>query len=106
VAGLRPRKGWVVAAAVCGAMEALTRALAVELAPIRVNLVCAGIVRTELWGNMPESERNALFDQAGQRLPVGRVGEADDLAETYLYLMREHFSTGAMIVVDGGGVLV
>ena len=39
-------------------------------------------------------------------LPVGRVGEADDLAETYLYLMRERFSTGTMIVVDGGGVLV
>jgi len=61
---------------------------------------------TELWGNMPESERNALFDQVGKRLPVGRVGEADDLAETYLYLMYERFSTGAMIVVDGGGILV
>jgi len=55
---------------------------------------------------MPESERNALFDQVGKRLPVGRVGEADDLAETYLYLMYERFSTGAMIVVDGGGILV
>jgi NAD(P)-dependent dehydrogenase (short-subunit alcohol dehydrogenase family) len=80
--------------------------IAVELAPVRVNLVCAGFVRTELWGNMPESDRNALFEKVGQMLPVGRVGEADDLAETYLYLMRERFSTGAMIVVDGGGVLV
>ena len=53
-----------------------------------------------------ESERNALFEKVGQMLPVGRVGEADDLAETYLYLMRERFSTGAMIVVDGGGVLI
>ena len=104
--GLRPQKGWAVAAGVCGALEALTRALAVELAPVRVNLVCAGFVRTELWGNMPESERNALFEKAGQMLPVGRIGEADDLAETYLYLMRERFSTGAMILVDGGGVLV
>jgi NAD(P)-dependent dehydrogenase (short-subunit alcohol dehydrogenase family) len=106
VIGLRPQKGWVVAAGICGAMEALTRALAIELAPVRVNLVCAGFVRTELWGNMPESQRNALFEMTGQLLPVGRVGEADDLAETYLYLMRERFSTGAMIVVDGGGVLV
>jgi NAD(P)-dependent dehydrogenase (short-subunit alcohol dehydrogenase family) len=55
---------------------------------------------------MPEAERNELFEKAGELLPVGRVGEADDLAETYLYLMRERFSTGAMIVVDGGGVLV
>lgn len=53
-------------------------------------------------GNMPESERNTV----GQMLPVGRVGEADDLAETYLYLRREGFSTGTMVVVDGGGVLV
>jgi NAD(P)-dependent dehydrogenase (short-subunit alcohol dehydrogenase family) len=106
VIGLRPQKGWVVAAGICGALEALTRALAIELAPVRVNLVCAGFVRTELWGNMPESERTGLFEQVGQTLPVGRVGEADDLAETYLYLMRERFSTGAMVVVDGGGVLV
>jgi NAD(P)-dependent dehydrogenase (short-subunit alcohol dehydrogenase family) len=55
---------------------------------------------------MPESERNALFEKTGQMLPAGRVGEADDLAETYLYLMRKRFSTGAIIVVDGGGVLV
>ena len=106
VIGLRPEKGWVVAAGICGALESLTRALAVELAPVRINLVCAGFVRTELWGNMPEFERNALFEKVGQMLPVGRVGEADDLAETYLYLMRERFSTGAMIVVDGGGVLI
>lgn len=106
VIGLRPQKGWVVAAGICGAVEALTRALAVELAPVRVNLVCAGFVRTELCGNMPESERNGLFEKAAQMLPVGRVGEPEDLAETYLYLMREGFSTGSMIVVDGGGVLV
>jgi len=106
IVGLRPQKGWVVAAAITGAVEAATRALAVELAPIRVNLVCAGIVRTELWRNMSEQERNELFKTAGQMLPVGRIGEPEDLAEAYLYLMRERFSTGAMIVVDGGGILV
>jgi NAD(P)-dependent dehydrogenase (short-subunit alcohol dehydrogenase family) len=106
IVGLRPQKGWVVAAAITGAVEAVTRALAVELAPIRVNLVCAGIVRTDLWRNMPEEERNELFETAGRMLPVGRIGEPEDLAEAYLYLMRERFSTGAMIVVDGGGTLV
>ena len=106
IIGVRPQKGWVVAAAITGAVEAVSRALAVELAPIRVNLVCAGIVRTNLWQDMPEQQRNELFEKVGQTLPVGRVGEAEDLAETYLYLMRERFSTGAMIVVDGGGVLV
>jgi NAD(P)-dependent dehydrogenase (short-subunit alcohol dehydrogenase family) len=73
IAGRRPRKGGTVGAAICGAVEALTRALAVELAPIRVNAVCPGPVRTEMW----------------MGLPVGRVGEAHDLAHAYLYLMRE-----------------
>jgi NAD(P)-dependent dehydrogenase (short-subunit alcohol dehydrogenase family) len=54
---------------------------------------------------MTEPDRNGLFEKAGQGLPVGRVGEPEDLAETYLYLMREGFSTGAMIVVDGGSAL-
>jgi NAD(P)-dependent dehydrogenase (short-subunit alcohol dehydrogenase family) len=106
IIGLRPQKGWVIAAGICGAVEAVTRALAIELAPVRVNLVCAGIVRTELWRNMSEPDRNGLFEKAGQTLPVGRVGEPEDLAETYLYLMRERFSPGAMIVVDGGSTLV
>jgi NAD(P)-dependent dehydrogenase (short-subunit alcohol dehydrogenase family) len=104
--GLRPQKGWVIAAGICGAIEAVTRALAVELAPVRVNLVSAGIVRTELWRNMIESDRNRLFEKAGQALPVGRVGEPEDLAQTYLYLMRERFSTGAVIVIDGGSTLI
>jgi NAD(P)-dependent dehydrogenase (short-subunit alcohol dehydrogenase family) len=106
IAGLRPRKGWTVAASICGAMEALTRALAVELAPIRVNAVCPGTVRTELWSGMAESARETMYRDAAQRLPVGRVGETDDLAETYIYLMREGFSTGQVLVVDGGAVLV
>jgi NAD(P)-dependent dehydrogenase (short-subunit alcohol dehydrogenase family) len=106
IVGLRPQKGWVIAAAIAGAVEAVTRALAIELAPVRVNIVCAGIVKTELWLSMTETERNTLFESAGQSLPVGRVGEPEDIAEAYLYFMRERFSTGAMIVVDGGGILV
>ena len=106
VAGRRPRKGWTLAASVCGAMEGLTRALAVELAPIRVNAVCPGLVKTELWDGMAAADREAMYRSAGERLPVGRAGEPDDLAEAYLYLMRGGFSTGQVIVVDGGGVLV
>ena len=47
-----------------------------------------------------------MYRDIGQKLPVGRVGEADDLAQAYLYLMREGYSTGQVIVVDGGAVLV
>jgi NAD(P)-dependent dehydrogenase (short-subunit alcohol dehydrogenase family) len=106
VAGARPHKGWSVAASICSAMDGLTRALAVELAPIRVNAVSPGVVRSPLWGAMNEQEREAMYNASGSRLPVGRVGEVDDIAKTYLYLINEGFSTGQVIVVDGGTVLV
>jgi NAD(P)-dependent dehydrogenase (short-subunit alcohol dehydrogenase family) len=106
VTGQRPHSGWVIAASVCGTIEALTRALAIELAPIRVNAVSPGVVRTTLWQNMSSSEREQLFESVAKRLPVGRVGEAHDIAQAYLFLMQEGFSTGQTVVVDGGTVLV
>src|ERR1700761_9376589 len=106
VAGRRPHKGWAVAASVCGTIEALTRALAIELAPIRVNAVSPGLVRTNLWQNMSAAERAHLYESMGKRLPVGRIGEAHDIAQAYLFLMQEGFCTGQTVVVDGGTVLV
>ncbi len=106
IAGLRPQAGWAAGASICGAMESLTRALAVELAPIRVNAVSPGFVKTNLWSDMAATDREAMYQQVAKSLPVQRVGEAEDIAQTYLYLMREGFSTGQIIVVDGGAVLV
>ena len=106
IAGQRPRKGWVIAASVCGTIEALTRALAVELAPIRVNAVSPGVVRTNLWQSMSAAERERLFETVGNSLPVGRIGEAHDIAQAYLFLMQEGFATGQTVVIDGGTILV
>lgn len=106
IAGQRPQKGWVIAASVCGTIEALTRALAVELAPIRVNAVSLGVVRTNLWQNMSAPERERLFEAVGSSLPVGRIGEAHEIAQAYLFLMQEGFATGQAVVIDGGTVLV
>jgi NAD(P)-dependent dehydrogenase (short-subunit alcohol dehydrogenase family) len=106
IAGERPQKGWALAASVCGAVVSLTRALAVELAPIRVNAVSPGVVRTNLWQSLPEHERNGLFENIGKAMLVGRVGEASEIARSYLYLMQEGYSTGQTITVDGGAVLV
>ena len=106
VAGERPRKGWTLAASVCGAIVSLTRALAVELAPIRVNAVSPGVVRTNLWNNMQEKDREAMYENVGNHLLVGRVGEACEVARAYLFLMQEGYSTGQTVVLDGGAVLV
>ncbi|MDX7951316.1 SDR family oxidoreductase [Lichenihabitans sp. Uapishka_5] len=105
-AGRRPRAGWSLGASICSAMEGLTRALAVELAPIRVNIVVPGLVRTPLWAGMAEADRDTLYRNAAKALPVGHVGEASEIADAYLYLMGQSYGTGQVIVVDGGGSLV
>jgi NAD(P)-dependent dehydrogenase (short-subunit alcohol dehydrogenase family) len=106
IAGQRPQRGWALGASICAAMEGLARALAIELAPIRVNIVSPGVVRSPLWANMGEADRNALYREMAERLPVGHVGDVEEIAEAYLYLMRQSYSTGQVLVVDGGAVLV
>lgn len=82
-ASQRSSRGWAVAAAALGAMESMTRTLAVELAPIRVNLVRPGMTRTEVRQEFSEDEREQLFRSRGAALPAGRVGEPEDIARTY-----------------------
>ena len=91
---------------ILGGVEALGRALAVELAPIRVNVVCPGMTKTEMWDGLSSENRESMYREVAAKLPVGRVGEAMEVAESYLYLMRQTYCTGEVVVVDGGGVLV
>ncbi|MFG2076265.1 NAD(P)-dependent dehydrogenase, short-chain alcohol dehydrogenase family [Nonomuraea maritima] len=102
----RPGPGWSVAASICGAMESLTRALAVELAPVRVNVVSPGFVRSPLWSGMGEEERERMYADVATAIPVGRVGEVDDIARAYVFLMTEPFASGTVLTVDGGHILV
>ena len=102
----RPGSGWSLASSICGAMEGFTRAMAVELAPVRVNAVAPGVVRTNLWNSLSESDRQGLYTQLGNSLLVRRVGEAEDIALSFIYLMKQDFGTGQVLIVDGGTVLV
>jgi NAD(P)-dependent dehydrogenase (short-subunit alcohol dehydrogenase family) len=102
----RPGAGWGIAASICAAMEGFTRAMAVELAPVRVNLVAPGVVKTNLWNSMSEEDRNNLYTSVGESLPVKRVGEASDIAQAFLYTMKQQYGTGQVIYVDGGSLLV
>ncbi|GAA0602786.1 SDR family oxidoreductase [Kutzneria viridogrisea] len=106
VAKDRPRAGWALGASVCGAVEALTRALAVELAPLRVNAVSPGVVRTELWAAMDPAARERMYAEVGAAIPAGRVGEVADIAQAYLYCLTQSFATGTVLTTDGGTVLV
>lgn len=97
----RPGPGWAVAASICGAVEALTKVLAIELAPLRVNAVSPGVVRSPLWG--PDAEE--LYSEVGKTLPLQRVGEVEEVAHAYLFLMTQPWATGTILTVDGGTVI-
>lgn len=106
IASPRPNAGWGMAASICGAMEGFTRAMAVELAPVRVNQVSPGVIRTNLWNSMSAEDREHLYTSVGDALLLKRVGEAEDIAQAFLYMMKQQFATGQVITVDGGAVLV
>jgi NAD(P)-dependent dehydrogenase (short-subunit alcohol dehydrogenase family) len=78
----------------------------VELAPIRVNVVAPGVVRSPLWSQVPEADREAMYDSIGRGLPLGRVAEVEDVAKAYLQLMDQDYATGTVSVIDGGTILV
>jgi NAD(P)-dependent dehydrogenase (short-subunit alcohol dehydrogenase family) len=79
------------------------RALAVELAPVRVNAVSPGIIDTPAWDRLGDGERTAFLDRVGGGLPVGRVGRPEEVAEAMLALLVNGFANGATLPVDGGG---
>jgi NAD(P)-dependent dehydrogenase (short-subunit alcohol dehydrogenase family) len=104
VYAIRPGKGSAMGAAAVAGVEGMTRALALDLAPIRVNAVSPGIIDTPLWDSFG-SNRQAIMD-IGKSLPIGRVGHPDDIAEGVLFLMKNDFTTGTVLRIDGGGSLV
>ena len=104
--GQRPSKGYSLGATICGAMDAFTRAMAVELAPIRVNNIAAGVIKTPLWNNLEEADRDGFYSYLESKLLLKRVGEAEDIAQGFIYLMQQTYTTGQSLVIDGGAVLV
>lgn len=102
---VRPMPGSALMAAGASATEGLTRGLAVDLAPIRVNAVRCGAVRTPLWNAMPEPQREAVLETFAQRALTKTVGTAEQVAATHLYLMQNQFVTGTVLTVDGGSLL-
>lgn len=88
-----------------GAIESFGRQLAKEIAPRRVNVISPGLVRTPAYDAMPAAAREAMFESRAKALPVGRVGSPEDIAEAALFVMANGYVTGAVIDVDGGGLL-
>jgi enoyl-[acyl-carrier protein] reductase III len=99
--------GYAAMGAAKAGLEALTRQLAVELAPrVRVNTVCGGLVQTDALAYFPEGK--AMLDAAEKLTPLGRVGTPDDIADAVMLLVdrRAAWITGQVLIVDGGLSLV
>jgi NAD(P)-dependent dehydrogenase (short-subunit alcohol dehydrogenase family) len=105
-AAFRPGAGWMLGAAVSAAAIAVTKALAIELAPIRVNAVAPGIVRSPLWNSVSAEDQAAMYRDLGATLPLGRVAEVEDVAKAYVQVMDQDYATGTVTVIDGGSILV
>lgn len=103
----KPIPNWTVIGAYATGLHGLTRGLALDLKPIRVNLVSPGAVDTELWANSGFSaeQKKGMMEGIASKLPTGKVPGPEEIAEAYVYLLRDHNITGTMVSTNGGSLL-
>jgi NAD(P)-dependent dehydrogenase (short-subunit alcohol dehydrogenase family) len=104
--GRRTAPGLSLISALTAAKPALTKNLALELAPIRVNAIAAGFVDTPLSAALLADQLDARRDQLRSTLPIRRVVGPDDIATLAIHLMTNTAVTGATFDIDGGQQLV
>ncbi len=102
----RPLPGEPVATASCAAVEALARALALELAPVRVNAITPGYIDTPFLDEILGERKEAILAAAAATLPAKRIGRAEEAADGVLFLMKNEYVTGIALLIDGGYHLV
>jgi NAD(P)-dependent dehydrogenase (short-subunit alcohol dehydrogenase family) len=89
-------------AAINGMLLTVVPILAVELKPLRVNVVAPGVIDTPWWDFVAEEQRQAIFADYADKTPVGRVGKAEDVADAIAFLVSNGFMTGQVLTCDGG----
>ncbi|ETN40908.1 uncharacterized protein HMPREF1541_05188 [Cyphellophora europaea CBS 101466] len=94
--------GWSILSFIGAGLGGLARQLAFDLAPIRVNCVAPGVVATDLWDPMGENAKQCCFKSVSSTYCTGRAGQAEDVAESYLYVVKDNNITGTMIDTNGG----
>ncbi len=100
----RPSKnGASIMNAASAAVAVFSKALALEIAPVRVNVIAPGVVATGVW---TEEQKGSYEEWAAKTLPVQHLGTAEELANAYLALLTNPYMTGSVVTVDGGLTLV
>lgn len=105
VSAVRPRAGRSPGAVATAAVESFCRAMAVELAPIRVNAICPGAVETEVLRRAMGADPDAALARLAASMPVGHVGQPAEIAHAVQFLITNTFTTGITLRVDGGALL-
>jgi NAD(P)-dependent dehydrogenase (short-subunit alcohol dehydrogenase family) len=102
----RPRRDRSIGASATAALESFGRAMAVELAPIRVNTICPGPIATPMLERSYGDNPDAAIAAISSRVPLGRIGTSEEIADAALFLMGNGFVTGTTLHVDGGMTLL
>ncbi|MER8414708.1 SDR family oxidoreductase [Mesorhizobium sp. M7A.F.Ca.US.010.02.1.1] len=89
-------------AAINGMLLTVVPILAVELKPLRVNVVAPGVIDTPWWDFLAEEQKQTIFADYAGKTPVGRVGRAEDVADAIAFLVSNGFMTGQVLTCDGG----
>lgn len=98
-----PKPGTAMTTVGVAAVEALTRALPVEIAPVRINAVSPGWIETPLVRSALGSHYDAVIAAAAAELPGKRIGRAEEVAQAVVMLMTNEFINGEILHIDGGG---
>jgi NAD(P)-dependent dehydrogenase (short-subunit alcohol dehydrogenase family) len=102
----KPAVGMLAVGATNAATDAVTRSLAVELAPIRVNAISPGTIDTGAYDGLGDAKKAALFAARTERNPARRIGTSEDVADAVVFALTNTFVTGVSLAVDGGEPLV
>lgn len=105
-AAVRPRAGIAIISAAFAALETLTRSLAIELGPLRVNTLRPGYTDSEMWSFLDERGRDELRAKVRALMPTRRMGTVDDIGHAAVFLMTNPQVTGSVLEITGGETLV
>jgi len=99
----KPIPNYTLYSGLAAGLIGMVRNLALDMAPLRVNLVNPGATKTEMWG--PSEQQEAYAKMFGEKALLGKVGLPEELGEAYVYLMKNSDATGSVVSSNGGVVL-
>ena len=101
-----PLPNWSVVGSYASGLLGMTRQLALDLKPVRVNIISPGAVDTELWDHFPADVKAESMKASAQGCATGRVGRPEDVAEAYMYAIKDQNITGSIISTNGGSLIM